>query len=64
MRVRLTVGNRVKSSTLTNEIGRIVDKNSFGEVLIEWPDGKRNWSKRRHLLRIEDEKTTAEMGAP
>lgn len=53
MRVRLSIGDKVKSSTKTNEIGTIVDKNSFGDVLIEWPDGRTNWSKRRHLLRIE-----------
>lgn len=46
----LTIGDRVIASLITKIIGTIVDKNSFGEVLIEWPDGNTNWVKRRHLL--------------
>lgn len=49
-RDKLALGDRVVASLNAKTVGIIVDKNAFNEVLVEWPDGKTNWIKRRHLL--------------
>ena len=49
-RDKLALGDRVVASLQSKTVGVIVDKNAFNEVLVEWPDGKTNWLKRRHLL--------------
>lgn len=47
---KLAIGDRVVGSLQSKTVGIIVDRSSFGEVLVEWPDGNTHWVKRRHLL--------------
>lgn len=49
-REKLALGDRVVASLKSQTVGIIVDRNAFNDVLVEWPDGKTNWIKRRHLL--------------
>lgn len=45
------IGDKVVSSTKSGEVGVISATNSFGEVLVQWPNGRQFWTKTRHLLR-------------